>query len=166
MSKEHPLFSVFGVGMGKFGGKVSNAFAKDVLYKDPDNKILSYLPTFSSRWVKKYYDGLYTKEVYETIRWRSANFSFPFAGIVTVKVELGFIGLFLFLGIVFSMAMIAMQKYSKVADLYVRKWLIGFTLYLLTIPVLMLFDNYQEFPQIMIPAFLFISFVNNISVSE
>lgn len=166
MSKDHPFFSVFGVGMGKFGGKVSNAFAKDVLYKDPDNAILTYLPTLSSQWVKKYYEGLYTKEVYDTIRWRSANFSFPFAGLITIKVELGFVGLFFFLVILYSMAMKSLKKYFQITDLYLRRWLIGFSIYLLTIPILMLFDNYQEFPQIMIPGFLFASLINNISVSE
>ncbi len=166
MSKDYPIFSFFGVGMGKFGGKVSNAFAKDVLYKDPDNTILTYLPTVSSQWVKKYYNGLYTKEVYDTIKWRSANFSFPFAGLITIKVELGFVGLFLFLAMLFHMAMILLQKYFQINDMHLKKWVMGIAIGFLTIPIFMLFDNYQEFPQIMIPAFLFVSLVNNISASE
>jgi hypothetical protein len=157
MPSEHPFQSIFGVGLGKFGGKVSNAFAKDVLYKDPENKLLSYLPTHSSQLVKEYYSGLYTEEIYNSIRYRSANLSFPFAGIITVKTELGLIGLFLFLTLIFYMGKVFLANALQASDTHIKRWWVGFSIYTFSIPVLMLFDNYHEFSQVMMPAFLFVT---------
>jgi len=42
-------------------------------------------------------------------------------------------------------------------DTYIKQWLVGFAIYTFSIPVLMLFDNYHEFSQIMMPSFLFVS---------
>jgi hypothetical protein len=166
MWSEAPVRYVLGVGAGKFGGKVSNAFSNDVLYKDPANNLSACLPSYSSYWVRRYYPGLYTEDIYKTIKWRSANLSFPFAGIITLKVEYGVVGLVLFLALLWGMGIKVLYHSRDVTDLFERKWMVAFSVMAFTIPLLMLYDNYQEFPQIMVPTMLFLSLALNIRKAE
>lgn len=154
MNQDHFWTWFFGTGFGKFGSRASNVFAYDVLYKTENNKISSFIPSHSSIWVKKYMSDLYTKNVYEGIQWRSANLSTPFSGMITAKGELGIIGPFVWFFVFFILAIKLIRKSSVFDDQLLKSWSMVIAIYSLSLPFLMVIDNWQEKPQFIFPLFI------------
>ena len=153
MAHEYPATFIFGTGVGKLGSRASNTFASDILYKDPASRLPAFIPVYSSSLTKRYMKNLYTKQIYDTMRWRSANLSFPFAGIVSIKAEFGLIGLLLFLaGLYLIVVSLIRRSYSMENDL--KNWGLTFAIFGYTLIILLFFDNYQEMPPVTYPFFI------------
>jgi hypothetical protein len=156
MSREHFVSWLFGTGPGKFGSRTSNMLAYDVLYKDPGQfRLPSFISPHSSEFVKKYMRDMWTEEVAEYVMWRSANLSFPFAGLVTVKAELGLIGLVVYVLILLSLSVTLLKRTSTFEhNNTLKRWCIVISYFWLAFPIFMIIDNYQEKPQIVVPMFI------------
>ncbi|HYG40375.1 MAG TPA: hypothetical protein VD908_17220 [Cytophagales bacterium] len=153
MPSEYPITYLFGTGIGKLGSRASNTFASDILYKDPSTKLPSFIPVYSSPWTKAYMKGLYTKEIYDNMKWRSANLSFPFAGIASIKGEFGLIGLILFI-VSILLICITLIKRSYRMEKQLKDWGLTFAVFGYSFILVLFFDNYQEMPQITFPFFI------------
>lgn len=145
----------FGAGPGRFDSRTSNILAYDILYKDEGQfRLPSIIPPYSSYWVKKYMSDVWTKEISEASRWRSANLSFPFAGLIAIKAETGLIGLVLFHLFIFSCIYSLKKKLDTFDIPTIQNWIIVISIFWLSLPFQMLIDNIQEKPQIMLPMLL------------
>lgn len=146
---------LFGVGPGKLGSKASNIMAYDILYKDESQvKLPSIIGPYSSTSAKKYMADLWTKKIAETSRFRSATLSFPFAGLVTIKGEYGLLGLAFYLFVVYSFSYYLIKKAYYIHDWKLKNWAITLSIFWFSLPLHMVFDNFQEKPYIMLPMFL------------
>jgi len=146
------LIYSFGTGPGTFNSRASNSRAYDTLYKKEAVLVPKLLPPYSSIYTKEYLADLYTEDIYMTQKYRSSLLSIPFAGIASLKAELGIIGLVLFLLICWS-SIYLLSKYlifNKIEPL------IGFILsvWWIFLPFAMVLDNFQEKPQIVFPLYL------------
>ena len=153
--KDDKLSWFFGAGPGRFNGRASNMLAYDVLYKEKGQfKLPKKIPPYSSYWVKKYMGDLWTKESAEAIQWSSANLSFPFAGLIAIKGEMGVIGLILFILFVIANTYALNKKLQTIPELNIQRWIIVLSIFWTSLPLLMIIDNIQEKPQIMLPMLL------------
>jgi hypothetical protein len=149
-----------GTGPGTFASRASNTLAYDVLFKD-GQKMPGFIPPTSSPYTRKYLSDLWTEEIFLSIGYRSAMLSFPFAGMVSLKAELGWVGLLFYLMFGFGIFWVLVSRsYSVPGDL--KYWWLSLGLTWLILLFLMLFDNYQEqtvtmFPLISLTA-LFLGF--------
>jgi len=153
MLEKDPLLWTFGVGPGKLGSRASNTLAYDVLHKDYQ-KIPSFIPPHSSIWVQEHMADLWTTRISDQMRNKSSTLASPFAGIVTIKGEMGIVGLIIFLitALYFAAGMVAMISKDRITD--ADRWRMVLACFWLTLPFLAIIDNYMEKPQIMIPLFL------------
>lgn len=149
MRQTDPWLWWTGTGPGTFGSRASNTLAYDVMYKE-DQKIPSFIPAISSPWTKRYLGDLMTKELVEIITHRSAFLAAPSSGIVSVKAELGWPGLILYLLFTYSIAISLLFMSVKRTGL-IRLWACILSVFWLMYPLLMIFDNYQEKPSITFP---------------
>lgn len=162
MFYDYPLVWTFGTGFGKLGGKASNSLAYDVLHKEYDSKKLpAFIPPYSSQWTKKYMSGLYTKEIVDHIKWVSSMLSMPFAGMITIKAEFGILGLLFWLTIFFYIAYRIFNKSRSFQHMHLRGFGAILAIYCIALLFLMVFDNWQETPQFMLPLILFITMMLN-----
>ena len=131
-----PFLWLFGVGPGELASKASNMLSADVLWKK-EGGLASLLPVSSSAWTRHYMDGLFGYEVIDRIPHVSAVLVYPFAGFISIKAELGLVGLVIFTYMNFSLLIRGVTG----ADENLNKTLVlfGFTLM-----VSLLFDNYHE----------------------
>jgi hypothetical protein len=136
MFYSNPFLWLFGVGPGELASKASNMLSADVLWKQ-EGGLASLLPTSSSSWTRHYMDGLFGYEVVSRIPHVSSVLVYPFAGFISIKAELGLIGLFLFC----YMNVNLLGRGAKGADVCLNKTLVFFGITLL---VSLLFDNYHE----------------------
>lgn len=160
MFHDYPLIWTFGTGFGKLGGKASNSLAYDVLHKQYDSKKLpAFIPPYSSQWTKKYMTGLFTKEVSDNVKWVSAILSIPFAGMITIKAEFGMVGLLFWFSIFFYIAYCVFHKSRNFQHMHLRGFGSVLSIYCVSLLFLMIFDNWQETPQLMLPLVLFITMI-------
>lgn len=153
--RQDPLKWFWGEGPGKFNSRTSNMLAYDLLYKEKGQfKLPHFIPPYSSPLVKRYMPGVWTKERAEFIKWLSANFSFPFAGWITIKGEMGIIGVIFFLFIPFLLSYYLINKTKKIESITLNKWAIVLCIFWLSFPLQLVIDNMQEQPQIMYPMYL------------
>lgn len=142
--RDEPLLWFFGVGPGKIGSKASNALAYDVLYKEEHRKwIQNYFPQHSSPWVLKYMSDLYS-DTQREIHQYSGQLSSPFSGIISIKAELGIVGLILFVVVIIALFHSLMKTYSTSNDLEIKRWALTIAFFWLALLLLMVFDNYHE----------------------
>jgi len=155
------LIYSLGTGPGTFDSRASNSRAYDILYKKEDVLVPKLLLPYSSIYTKKYLADLYTRDIYMTQKYRSSLLSIPFAGIASLKAELGVIGLIFFLLICWS----SIYLLSKYLIFNKREPLIGFILsvWWIFLPFAMVFDNFQEKPQVVFPLYLLtaVGLINN-----
>jgi len=146
-----PIY-ILGTGPGTFDSRASNSRAYDTLYKKGGPKIPEFISPYSSDYTKKYLADLYTENIALSTGGRSSLLSIPFAGIASLKAELGIIGLFLFLFICYSSIYII----SKELIIKNKNPAIGFVLSVWWgfLPFAMVFDNIQEDPHFVIPLYL------------
>ncbi len=158
MFYDYPLVWTFGTGFGKLGGKASNSLAYDVLYKEHDAKKLpSFIPSYSSQWTKKYMTGLFTKDIADHIKWASSILSMPFAGMITLKAEFGLLGLLFWVSIFFYIAYRVFNKSRNFQYMHLRGLGAVLSIYCIAFLFLMVFDNWQETPQFILPFILFVA---------
>ena len=145
------VFSL-GTGPGTFDSRASNSRAYDVLYKTDVARISGFFPPYSSSYTKEYLGDLYNEDIAMSVGGRSALLSIPFAGIASLKAELGIIGLVLFL----LMCCSSIYLLSKYLIFDRVEPLIGFILsvWWIFLPFAMVVDNFQEQPQIVFPLYL------------
>jgi len=149
MLNEYPVQWLTGTGPGTFASRAANTIAYDVLYKD-DQKIPEFIPPASSDYTRKYMSDLWTEEIFLNIGIRSAMLSFPFAGIISLKSELGWLGLLLYLIFASGMAWVLLSRTSHLPEA-LRPWWLSVGLYWIFLILLMFFDNYQEQSVTMFP---------------
>lgn len=155
MFEKDKLKWFFGAGPGKLGSRTSNMLAYDIFYKEKGQfNLPSFIPPYSTQWVKENMADLWTSEVALTSRFRSTTLSFPFAGLVSIKGEMGIIGLFGFLIMLcpFFYYLLKYTSFSEQSE--VRRWAMVLSIFWFSLPLHMIFDNIQEKPQIMLPMFL------------
>jgi len=145
------IFSL-GTGPGTFNSRASNSRAYDILYKKHGVRIPGFFPPYSSSYTKEYLGDLYNKDIAMSVGSRLSLLSIPFAGIASLKAELGIIGLILFLLMCYS-SIYLLSKYLIFAKV---EPLIGFILsaWWIFLPFAMVLDNFQEQPQIVFPLYL------------
>ena len=136
MLHDSPFNWAVGVGPGEMASKASNMLSGDVLWKR-EGGLASLLPSFSSSWTKTYMLGLFDHDVAAMIPHVSAVLAYPFAGFISIKAELGLIGLILYSYVFYRVLTNSLTNKNTVLD----KTLIfmGVTLY-----ISLLFDNYHE----------------------
>jgi hypothetical protein len=149
MQKDDPMLWWIGTGPGTFASRASNTLAYDVMYKE-DQKIPGFIPAISSPWTRKDMADLMTKEVADWVQFVSAFLSFPFSGIVSMKFELGWIGLLLYLASIWIHVVLLIHAGNRHEDT-VRNWIWIWAVLWLLFPFMMFFDNYQEQPAIVYP---------------
>ena len=149
MRKDEPLLWWIGTGPGTFASRASNTLAYDVMYKE-DQKIPEFIPAISSPWTRRYMADLMTKEVADRVKFVSALLSFPFSGIVSMKFELGWLGLVLYLACILIQVVLLIHAGNRHEDT-VRNWIWIWAVLWLLFPFMMFFDNYQEQPAIVYP---------------
>jgi hypothetical protein len=140
---------LIGTGPGTLGSRAANSLATSLLYKETDKKP-AFISSYASDPMKRYMRNKYTKEYYETIQNKSAVLAMPFAGIASIKGELGLIGLCLY--ILFILSIVNSLNRKGIGIIKGISYL--FSLIWFCLFVLMLFDNYQEKPQIMYPLYV------------
>ncbi|WP_299455626.1 hypothetical protein [uncultured Microscilla sp.] len=165
-ARDNPFTWFFGAGPGRFDSRTSNILAYDILYKDENQfRLPSVIPPYSSYWVKKYMNDVWTKEISEAARWRSANLSFPFAGLIAIKAETGLVGLVLFHLFIFSCIYFLKKKLDASNTPIIQNWTIIISIFWLSLPLQMLIDNIQEKPQIMLPMLLLTTIILKTNMS-
>jgi hypothetical protein len=136
MLSEHPLNWIVGVGPGSLASKASNMLSGDVLWKQAGG-MASKLPISSSLWTQEYMVGLFTSEVVERITHVSAVLTYPFSGLISIKAELGIVGLLIYVYVIFSIIKSSISGLITPLD----KTLIFFGgIFIMSL----LFDNYHE----------------------
>ncbi|TAF66238.1 MAG: hypothetical protein EAZ55_06325 [Cytophagales bacterium] len=147
-----PVWAI-GAGPGRFGSKAANIMATDVLYKEKGQLTLpNFISPYSSYYVKKYMGDIWTAENAMLMTWMSANFTFPFAGWITIKSELGIGGLVIFILILFLFATTLFSRINTfLQSPFLQKWALSLAVLWFALPTLMFFDNIQDQPQYMIP---------------
>ncbi len=150
-ANEGLILWIAGVGPGTFNSRASNSRAHDSLYKKYDSVVHRRVPPYSSELTKKYLADLWQKDIAESISWRSSLLSFPFAGVASLKAELGIVGLLIFLSFCVSCGFYVSKKVvlwdEPVMGLILPSWWIF-------LPAMMLLDNVQEMPQYVAPFYL------------
>ena len=153
MLRKDPLLWTFGVGPGKLGSRASNTLAYDVLHKD-NQKIPSFIPAHSTIWVRQYMADLWTTRISDQMKNGSSTLANPFSGIVTIKGEMGLVGLLIFLITAFYFGTGMLKMISRDRIRKVDRWRMAISCFWFSLPLLAIVDNYTEKPQIMIPLFL------------
>ncbi|MGD8110911.1 hypothetical protein [Vibrio sp. TRT 17S01] len=143
---DHSFEWLFGTGPGTLASRASNMFSADILAKPND-----VLPISSSTWTREYMAGLYDFEVLDNIRWVSAVLTYPFSGFISLKGELGVVGMSMYILTIFKMSYLLLSKSS---NKYVSAFKLGLFVAVCTFIVALLFDNYHE--QLVISALFFI----------
>ena len=133
---DSPFNWLFGVGPGELGSRASNMLSGDVLWKK-EGGLATLLPVFSSAWTREYMDGLVTSEVMKYIGNVSAILTYPYAGFISIKAELGLLGLFIFSYCLFTILYRSVARVERPIDK---------TLLLMGVVIFcsLLFDNYHE----------------------
>ena len=84
-----------GYGLGQYGSRGANLFAYDIMYRN-DNALNRFIAThFSPVHIDNYkkYAEIYTTELVNSIRWRSAVLTYPFNSFLAFMAENGLIGM-------------------------------------------------------------------------
>lgn len=152
MLNSYPMEWLFGTGPGTLGTRSSNIVAYDTLYKPINYNFESIFPAFSSFWTRKYLGDLWTKDIHDQIGGFSAILVYPFNGISSVKGELGLIGALIFFFFFFSISRKILTSYKK-EDSSFDSTILSY--FFFVFPFLMILDNYQEMPQIIVPMILY-----------
>lgn len=150
MRQEEELLWWVGTGPGTFGSRAANTLAYDVLYKETQ-KIPSFIPPVSSPWTRKYLGDLMTQDLVEIVLFRSAVLASPVSGIVALKAELGWPGFILFLLAILAFSFSLIPGKGNFLNRANSQMI---SIYWLLLPLLMIFDNYQEKPVITFPLIL------------
>ncbi|MEZ7892946.1 MAG: hypothetical protein QMC67_14485 [Candidatus Wallbacteria bacterium] len=159
MFNENKLIWIFGTGPGTLGSRASNFLSYDTIYTQSKNIVEIFILPKTSYWVKIYLADLWTEDIVNNVKWHSAVLTYPFSGINSLKAEIGLVGIVFYIGIIFLIIQKLFNNFFFEKELLIKKIILTLTLVFITIPILLLFDNYQEQPQIMIPLFLISSFI-------
>jgi hypothetical protein len=157
MFHDSPFHWLLGVGPGSLASKASNMLSADILWK-PDGGIANLLPVSSSSWTKDYMAGLFGYRVVDKIPYVSAVLVYPFSGFISIKAELGLLGLALYLYVNFYM--LKKGIYGRDSSLNKTLALSGVVIF-----ISLLFDNYHEQLPIIGLFFLFLG-LNTASTSR
>lgn len=161
--KENPTAWFIGAGPGKLGSKASNMLAYDILYKTEDQaRLPGFVPAYSSAITRSYMADLWTREIVETSKWRSTMLSMPFAGLVTIKAEYGVPGLLFFLFLMLTFSYFLIKKAFKMENWKLKDWAIVVSISWFALPLMMIFDNFQEKFYFMIPLLLSTAVLNSV----
>lgn len=131
------LEKVIGIGCGRYGSKVANALASEVMYKG-DYSI--ELPNFIKRRVNNkyfYIASMFTEEFHTRMQGHSGILSYPMSNYITIFGEQGVLGL-LFILIFFISNIYTSMKIKNNSIGMACSILIIFTL------IIMVFDNFLE----------------------
>lgn len=139
-----------GTGPGTVGSRAANSRAYDTLFKLYGARLPSFIPPFTSEPAKKYFVDLY-QEDFVSKWWKSQTLAAPFSSLITLLVELGLIGIGLFLCLIVALLSSFLRLASRDSDPFFRA--LGITLYFVTLTIFVasLFDTYLERPLIMGP---------------
>ena len=139
-----------GTGPGTVGTRAANSRAYDTMFKAYGSQLPSFVPPFTSAPARKFFVDLYQKS-YATMWWRSKTLAAPFSSFISLFVELGIVGLCVFLVFVgiLQLSFIRLSIYASNPFFKV----LGIALYLatLTLCINAFFDTYFEKPLIMAP---------------
>lgn len=146
---DYPFQWFFGTGPGTLASRASNMLSADVLAKS--GEMASLLPISSSYWTREYMDGLYTYEILDNIKWVSAVLTYPFSGFISLKAELGIVGISMYLYVVYRISFPLIKNDDSENVNAFKKGLFVSTMVFLTA---LLFDNYHG--QLALSASIFI----------
>lgn len=164
---DSPVKWFWGEGPGKFGSRTSNMMAYDLLFKYEDQfKLPEFIHPYSSPLAQKYMEGMWTKEKAEFVKYISSNLSIPFAGLVTIKGEMGILGVIYFLIIILFLSIYLLNFKGEQRNPDLNDWALVLSIFWISLPVQMLVDNIQEKPQIMYPMFLLTAIILGMNSSK
>ncbi len=89
--------TIFGYGLGQYGSRFANLLGYEYMYRD-NNFINNFIAShFDSYILPNYlkYASVYSHELMQTIRWRSAVLTYPFSSLIAFLAENGIVGLLL-----------------------------------------------------------------------
>ncbi len=137
-----------GTGPGTVGTRAANSRAYDTLFKISGSKLPSFIPPFTSAPARQFFVDLYQQD-FAVKYWKSQTLAGPFSSIISLWVELGFIGFVIFLCIMGTLARSFLRLSEQDSDPFYRT--LGITLYLATLTLLIvaIFDTYLERPRLM-----------------
>lgn len=139
-----------GTGPGTVGSRAANSRAYDTMFKARGSQLPTLIPPFTSAPAREYFVDLYDAG-YATRYWRSQTLASPFSSLISMLVELGMGGLFIFL----SLSCILVSYFLRLTRLDPDPFYkaAGLALYFstLTIFVNSFLNTFLERPLIMIP---------------
>ena len=147
-----------GTGPGTVGSRAANSRAYDSLYKLQGSRLPSFVPPFTSAPAREYFVDLYQKD-FATRWWMSVTLAAPFSSLISMYVELGLLGVGLFVGFMWMLQLYFVRIVSYDSEPFFRA--LGISLYLGTLTILIgaFFDTYLERPLIMGPYWIFAGLV-------
>lgn len=88
---QNSLETWIGYGPGAFGSRAASIRATDVLYKE-ENRLPSFVPPHTAPAYASVAYDLYTSEILETVKFKSAALTNPFSSLLGIVAEYGLIG--------------------------------------------------------------------------
>lgn len=134
-----------GTGPGTLGSRAGNILSSDVLYKT-SSTLDSW--SASSLWTRNYMRGLWTEELASSIGNYSAILSYPFSGLLSIKAELGLIGLIIYYTSIFSVSFSLAKSVNYKSPSPIDTLRLTLSISMLIYALLLFFDNYQEQPSV------------------
>lgn len=140
--------ALFGVGPGAWSSRASWLLSGEYL------KNQSLVPVSPSRDWDYYLKELWNKDLLLSARWAHGVANQPFSTWFTVLAEFGYLGIIL--ALLFVVRLIKCLKY-RINDPY-TSWFKGSSVFLvLLLSYALLFDNWIEYPRLMMPVILFLA---------
>ncbi|WP_300351648.1 hypothetical protein [Clostridium sp.] len=144
--------NLIGVGVGRYGSKTANLLAYDTMYKPDDKLMIAKFLKPKTNEEYRYIASSFTKSFFENISNFSGVLSYPQNSIVTIKGEIGYLGLLLFsLFILFNIRFLYKNMVYKIN--YKESYCS--IIFIVSLAILSFFDNFLEMNNVML-LFMFI----------
>jgi hypothetical protein len=143
-SKEKAFFPIVGCGIGNYSSRAALYLSGE--YSELANK---FLPLSKSLYTNKYIISLLKSG-------KKGTYNQPFSSIQSIYAELGLLGIFLVIFFIFILFRklkigILFNKNKNINSIY-----FVFLIYIIYVSLMLFFDNYLEYPRVMMPLYLFL----------
>lgn len=143
---------LIGVGSGRYGSKAANILAYDTMYKTKEKLEVSKILKARTNQYYNRISSLFTKSFFNNIKNYSGILSYPQSSIVTIKGEIGYLGIMLF---IFFILYNIKNLYKNILRKDNYKESYCSIVFILVIFLISFFDNFLEMNNIIL-SFMFI----------